>query len=113
MKRLLLLALVFCSAFALSAQSAFQFTGEDKASLNLTQLVKDLKSAPLEFTQAKSNTFVSLPLPSGDFAEYSVFSSPIVKNNEVTFSPAPGAADGLRLLRTAYPVSLTAQKVTS
>ncbi|MFT7121239.1 MAG: subtilisin-like proprotein convertase family protein [Neolewinella sp.] len=82
MKRLLLLALVFCSAFALSAQSAFQFTGEDKASLNLTQLVKDLKSAPLEFTQAKSNTFVSLPLPSGDFAEYSVFSSPIVKNND-------------------------------
>lgn len=84
MNRLLLFALALCSAFSLSAQSAFQFTGADATvSLNLDQFRKELKRAPLEFTQQKSNTVVSLPLPSGEFADFSVFDSPLFEHDEI------------------------------
>lgn len=84
MKRILLLALVCCAALSLSAQSAFEFTDANATvSLDLAQFRSELKRAPLEFTQRKSNTVVSLPLPTGDFADYSVFSSPLVDREEL------------------------------
>lgn len=84
MNRLLLFALALCSAFSLSAQSAFQFAGADATvSLDLDMFRKELKRAPLEFTQRKSNTVVSIPLPSGDFADFSVFESPLFEHDEI------------------------------
>ena len=79
MKRLLLVALLFGGVSVLSAQSAFSFTdGDATVTLDLERFQATLKRAPLEFTQRKSNTVVELPLPSGEFAAYEVFSSPLV-----------------------------------
>ena len=84
MKRLLLLALVCCGALGLSAQSAFRPTAEDATfTLDHNLFRQSLKAATPEFTATKSNTSVSLPLPDGSFAEYSVFSSPLFASETI------------------------------
>jgi subtilisin-like proprotein convertase family protein len=89
----LLFVLIACGAgLLLSAQnSAFQFTsetlksvdGEDMrtATVSLDQLRKTVKKAPAEFSGKKSKVIVSLPLPNGSFAEFSIYDSPLIKNH--------------------------------
>jgi subtilisin-like proprotein convertase family protein len=88
MIRLLSLALVFCCAFSLSAQSsAFEFSGTAAVAsgidevrtttVDLNKLQTVLKKAPLEFQGLKSNATISLPLPNGDFADFTVYNSPL------------------------------------
>jgi len=90
MYRILCLLLALFVTFSLSAQSsAFQLktavpAGNElivQASLDLNQIRTSLKKAPMEFTQAKSLTVVSLPLPNGEFAEFTAWNSPMVKSN--------------------------------
>lgn len=90
MHRLFYLLLAFCVTFSLSAQSsAFQLktavpAGNEfivQALLDLNQIRTILKKAPMEFTQAKSQTVISLPLPNGEFAEYEVFDSPVISGH--------------------------------
>ncbi|WP_175489249.1 reprolysin-like metallopeptidase [Neolewinella agarilytica] len=90
MHRLFSLLLAFCVSFSLSAQSsAFQLktavpAGNEfivQASLDLNQIRTSLKKAPMEFTQAKSQTVISLPLPNGEFAEFTAWNSPMVKSD--------------------------------
>lgn len=106
MKRLLLLALVSCGALGLTAQSAFRPTGEAAFfSLNHAEFSKDLKAAPLEFSTAKSNTSVSLPLPGGSFAEYSVFSSPLVDDENINSYIVTGPWGGGRIATSPSGIS--------
>lgn len=106
MKHLLLLALSCCCALGLTAQSAFQPTGEAATfSLDHNDFREVLKAAPLEFTVAKSNTVVSLPLPEGGFAEYSVFSSPLVDNKDINSYVMSGPWGGGRIATSPAGIS--------
>lgn len=106
MKRLLLLTLLCCGAFGLSAQSAFQFAGESATyTLDLNQFRATVKRAPLEFTRRKSNTSVSLPLPTGDFVDFSVFSSPLVDNAELGSYVVSGPWGGGRIATSPKGIS--------
>ncbi|MFT5998391.1 MAG: subtilisin-like proprotein convertase family protein [Neolewinella sp.] len=88
MIRFLTLALAFCCAMSLTAQSsAFEFSGtvavasgvDDvrTTTVDLNKLRKVLLKAPLEFQGLKSNTTLSLPLPNGDFADFTAYNSPL------------------------------------
>jgi subtilisin-like proprotein convertase family protein len=94
MTRLLSLALAFCATFGLTAQiSPFQFNGSvavtadiqdvKTVTVDLSLLRDELKRAPLEFQGIKSKTTVSLPLPGGAFAEFTVYNSPMVDDAEL------------------------------
>lgn len=77
-----LLALLFV-AFSLTAQtSAFRISGGSgehgrALTLNADRLAQQLADAPREFTGQKSDVTISLPLPNGEFAEYTVYDSPL------------------------------------
>lgn len=94
MIRLLSLALALCATLGLTAQtSPFQFSGSvavnaeiqdvKTVTVDLDLLRDELKQAPLEFQGTKSKTTVSLPLPSGEFAEFTVYNSPMVDDAEL------------------------------
>lgn len=106
MKHLSLLAFGFCCAFGLAAQSAFQPTGEAAIfSLDQDGLQQILDGAPLEFTQSKSNTVVSLPLPAGGFAEFSVFNSPLTDVKNINSYVVHGPWGGGRIATSPWGVS--------
>ncbi|MFK8165490.1 MAG: reprolysin-like metallopeptidase [Lewinella sp.] len=88
MIRLLSLAIALCCALSLAAQSsAFEFSGTvavasgidevRTTTVDLNHLRKTLLKAPLEFQGLKSTTTVSLPLPNGDYADFTVYNSPL------------------------------------
>ncbi len=106
MNRFILFTLAFCSVFTLFAQSSFQFTGADATtSLDLEQFRQELSDAPLEFTRRKSNTVVSLPLPSGEFADFSIFSSPLFKHDRIKSYVAIGAWGSGRIATSPQGIS--------
>jgi len=78
----------------LTAQtSPFQFNGSvavtadiqdvKTVTVDLSSLRYELKQAPLEFQGVKSNTTVSLPLPGGSFADFTVYNSPMVDDADL------------------------------
>ncbi|MEM9929151.1 MAG: reprolysin-like metallopeptidase, partial [Bacteroidota bacterium] len=90
--RCLLLLLACSYALTLSAQtSPFQFGNMVVANDALTnvwtvdvaidELAKIARKAPPEFQGQKSKAVVQLPLPSGDFAEFSIYNSPVLSNH--------------------------------
>lgn len=86
MIRHLLLALACCCALSLSAQSsAFQLRGGDDvltARVNLDELRNKLAVAPKEFSGAKSNAHLSLPLPDGNFADFTAYDSDLLPDHK-------------------------------
>lgn len=88
MIRLLSLVLAFCCTFSLAAQSSvFEFTGtvavargiDDvrTTTVDLKKLRNELRKAPPEFQGLKSNTTIRLPLPNGEYADFTVYNSPL------------------------------------
>ncbi len=94
MIRLLSIALAFFATIGLTAQtSPFQFNGSvavtadiqdvKTVTVDMALLRDELKHAPPEFQGIKSNTSVRLPLPSGAFADFMVYDSPMVDDAEL------------------------------
>ncbi|MEO0731356.1 MAG: reprolysin-like metallopeptidase [Bacteroidota bacterium] len=92
MIRTLLFALCCSAGLSLFAQeSAFrtlslspELTAEEGqfAELDLDRLRGELAQAPREFSSAKSNTQVRLPLPDGSFADFTVYNSPVLEGHQ-------------------------------
>jgi len=94
MIRLLSLALALAATIGLTAQtSPFEFNGSiavtadiqdvKTVTVDMSLLRNELKHAPAEFQGIKSNTTVSLPLPGGGFADFTVYNSPMVDDAEL------------------------------
>jgi subtilisin-like proprotein convertase family protein len=76
------MALACCCALSVSAQSSvFQLTsGDDMLSttVDLDQLRGQLELSPKEFSGTKSNVHLSLPLPDGNFADFTAYDSDLL-----------------------------------
>lgn len=117
MIRFLLLSCALCCTLVLNAQSsAFHFTGTTPIAqgvddvrtvgVELSQLDKALRKAPLEFQGLKSNATVRLPLPDGSFADFTVYNSPLVGDHpELGSYKLHGPWGGGRLATSATDMS--------
>ncbi|MEL7161581.1 MAG: reprolysin-like metallopeptidase, partial [Bacteroidota bacterium] len=92
MIRFFFLALCCSVGLSLTAQeSAFRTLSvapevEDQrgqfAELDLARLRAELAKSPLESERTKSNTTVRLPLPDGEFADFTVYDSPLLEGHK-------------------------------
>lgn len=116
MIRLLSLALAFVATIGLTAQtSPFQFNGSvavtadiqdvKTVTVDMALLRDELKHAPEEFRGIKSNTTVSLPLPGGAFADFTVYNSPMVDDAELGGYRVAGPWGGGRMATSPNKMS--------
>ncbi len=116
MIRLLSLSLALFATLGLTAQtSPFQFNGSVAVSadiqdiktvtVDLSLLRNELKHAPAEFQGIKSTTTVRLPLPGGEFADFTVYNSPMMDDAELGGYRVAGPWGGGRIATSPSKMS--------